>query len=388
LLYMILKLSQELMASKLEVQKELQCSVIEVKSIEGLGTTIDVVLINGELKEGDQIVLTGMYGPIVTTIRALLTPQPMKEMRVKGDYIHHKKIAVSMGVKICAPELENAVAGTELYVCNDNEELEELKQEVDAGFDSILNDFDKAPEGVFVKASTLGSLEALLTFLTDMKIPVFDVGIGDVQKMDVKKAMIMKEKKHPEFAVILAFDVKVAAQATKQAKDDGVEIFTAEIIYHLFDHFTEYMKKVQESKKQATKADAIFPVMMEVAKEHVFRKTNPIIVGVKVVGGQLREGTPICIPDAKNLEIGRVVSIEKDKKAVKIARRGEEVCIKIEQGNHQQNIAVGRQFEAPCKMFSKLSRESIDTLKEHFRDEMKKEDWEVIVGMKELFGIQ
>merc|ERR1719221_1334473 len=123
----------------------------------------------------------------------------------------------------------------------------------------------------------------------------------------------MKEKKHPEFAVILAFDVKVAAQATEQAKKDGVEIFTAEIIYHLFDHFTEYMKKVQESKKQETKADAIFPVMMEVAKEHVFRKTNPIIVGVKVVGGQLREGTPICVPDAKNLEIGRVASMKRIK---------------------------------------------------------------------------
>ena len=83
LLYMILKLTQDLMGAKLECREELECTVIEVKNIEGLGTTIDVVLLNGTLREGDTIVLAGLGGPIVTTIRALLTPQPMKEMRVK-----------------------------------------------------------------------------------------------------------------------------------------------------------------------------------------------------------------------------------------------------------------------------------------------------------------
>ena len=60
--------------------------------------------------------------------------------------------------------------------------------------ESILNDFEKEPAGVYVKASTLGSLEALLSFLQDMKIPVFDVGIGEVHKRDVKKACIMKDR--------------------------------------------------------------------------------------------------------------------------------------------------------------------------------------------------
>ena len=63
--------------------------MLEVKVIEGLGTTIDVVLLNGLLKVGDTIVLQGFNGPIATQIRALLTPQPMKELRVKNEYQSH-----------------------------------------------------------------------------------------------------------------------------------------------------------------------------------------------------------------------------------------------------------------------------------------------------------
>merc|ERR1712113_243048 len=170
----------------------------------------------------------------------------MKEMRVKSEYVHHKEIRTSMGVKICAPGLEDAIAGTELIVYTDDDDLEELKEEI-GDFDSILGDFEKQPEGVYVKASTLGSLEALVSFLQDMKIPVFAVGIGEVHKKDVKKACVMKEKKHPEYAVILAFDVKVNSEATAQAARDGVEIMTTDIIYHLFDKFTAYMKQIQDA---------------------------------------------------------------------------------------------------------------------------------------------
>merc|ERR1740129_1748813 len=110
LLYLAIKSTQTFMPNRLEIREELECTVIEVKNIEGLGTTIDVILVNGTLREGDQIVIAGMKGPIVTTIRALLTPQPMKEMRVKNEYVHHTKISTAMGVKICAPGLEQAVA--------------------------------------------------------------------------------------------------------------------------------------------------------------------------------------------------------------------------------------------------------------------------------------
>ena len=48
---------------------------LQVKTMEGLGTTVDCVLVNGMLREGDRIVVCGLGGPITTRIKALKTPQ-------------------------------------------------------------------------------------------------------------------------------------------------------------------------------------------------------------------------------------------------------------------------------------------------------------------------
>ena len=123
----------------------------------------------------------GLNGPIITHIRALLTPQPLKEMRVKGEYVHHKEVRAAQGVKISAVELEHAIAGSYLYTVPedcDDEELERLKDKVNV--DKILKGIETTDRGVSVQASTLGSLEALLSFLKDCKprIPVATVSVG------------------------------------------------------------------------------------------------------------------------------------------------------------------------------------------------------------------
>ena len=57
--------------------------MLEVKAISGIGTTIDICLVNGTLKEGQTMVVAGTEGPIVTPIKALYTPSKMQDLRVK-----------------------------------------------------------------------------------------------------------------------------------------------------------------------------------------------------------------------------------------------------------------------------------------------------------------
>lgn len=69
LMALIVNFSQTILAKRIAYSKELQCTVMEVKEISGLGTTIDVCLVNGKLKVYDTIVIPGQEGPIVTQIR-------------------------------------------------------------------------------------------------------------------------------------------------------------------------------------------------------------------------------------------------------------------------------------------------------------------------------
>ena len=83
MIMLLVNLTQQRMSERLMYLSELEATVLEVKVIEGLGTTIDVVLSNGVLHESDRIVVCGLNGPIVTQVRALLTPQPLRELRIK-----------------------------------------------------------------------------------------------------------------------------------------------------------------------------------------------------------------------------------------------------------------------------------------------------------------
>lgn len=94
----------------------LQCTVLEVKAIDGLGMTVDVLVVNGYLREGDKAVFCTLDGPIVTEIRGLLTPPPSREMRIKSEYIHHKEIKGARGVKVIGNGLEKVMAGTPVMV--------------------------------------------------------------------------------------------------------------------------------------------------------------------------------------------------------------------------------------------------------------------------------
>ncbi|KFH44547.1 Eukaryotic translation initiation factor 5B-like protein [Hapsidospora chrysogenum ATCC 11550] len=389
MLKLILHLTQERMTSSLMYLSEVQATVLEVKAIEGFGMTIDVILSNGILREGDRIVLCGTEGAIKTNIRALLTPAPLRELRLKSQYVHNKEVKAALGVKISAPGLEGAIAGSRLMVVGPDDDEEDIEEEVEQDLANLLSRVEKSGRGVSVQASTLGSLEALLDFLKDCKIPVANVGIGPVYKRDVMQCGIMLEKA-PDYAVMLCFDVKVDKEAQQYADDQGIKIFTADIIYHLFDAFTKHMDEQLARKKEESKMLAVFPCILKPVA--VFNKTTPIVIGVDVIDGSLRINTPIAAVKQtptggkEIISLGRVTSIEREHKQIPVCKKGQpSVAIKIEMGGSQPTY--GRHLEEGDTLYSLISRSSIDTLKEFYRKEVTTEEWQLIIKLKPLFDV-
>ncbi|KKK19224.1 hypothetical protein P175DRAFT_0492936 [Aspergillus ochraceoroseus IBT 24754] len=389
MLKLLTTLTQERMTNALMYLSEIECTVLEVKVIEGLGTTIDVVLSNGILREGDRIVLCGLNGPIATNIRALLTPAPLKELRLKSQYVHNKEVKAALGVKIAANDLEQAIAGSRLMVVGPDDEEEDIEEEVMTDLENLLSKVSKDQRGVSVQASTLGSLEALLEFLRVSKIPVANISIGPVYKRDVMMCGTMLEKAK-EYAVMLCFDVKVDKEAQAYADEVGVKIFTADIIYHLFDDFTKHMEELTERRKEESKLLAVFPCVLRTVA--VFNKKDPIVIGVDVAEGSLRLHTPVSavktnpVTGAKEIvELGRVSGIERDHKPINVCKRGQpSVAVKIEGTNQPM---YGRQLEEKDTLYSHISRASIDTLKEFYRSDVSMEEWGLVKKLKPVFDI-
>ena len=397
LLHLLVHLTQTRMSQKLMYLSELECTVLEVKVIEGLGTTIDVILSNGVLHEGDRIVICGLNGPIATNIRALLTPQPLRELRVKSAYVHHKSIKAAMGVKVVAPDLEKAIAGSRLLVVGDDDDEEELMEDVMSDLQTLENSLDKSGKGVSVQASTLGSLEALLEFLRVSKIPVAAINIGPVHKKDVIRCATMLERAK-EYAVMLCFDVKVDKDAQDMADELGIKVFKADIIYHLFDSFVAFNKQMLEQKRKEQAPQAVFPCVLRIIPGAVFNKRDPIIVGCDVLDGAVRLGTPLCVVhtnaetgEREIVPLGKVGGLEQNHKSLEVVKKGQSaggVAVRIDHSGSDAPKMIGRHFTEQDELYSLISRGSIDVLKESFRDDVSKDEWALIVKLKKILDVQ
>merc|ERR1711988_727498 len=343
----------------------------------------------GSLHEGDRICIATKNCPQITTIRALLTPPPCRETRVKSDYVHHESLEAAMGVKLSLTDnFEDALAGTGIMLVGDDDNEDDIKEEVLK--ETTFANLELEEKGVVVQASTIGALEALLQHLKEEcnpPVPVSKTGIGPIFKRDVRNAAIMKDKGGDEFAVILAFNVKIDGEAQQEADATGVRIFTAEIIYHLGNAYQTYYDQIMEQKRIEAMEYAVFPAIVRIMPEHIFNTKNPIVLGVKVLEGVLKVGTPLCLPYKGGMKVGRVEGIESNHVSMEKLKKGMEAAVNINTNSTNPNLTYGRQFDANDTLYSEISRASIDALKEYFKDEVTKEEWKLVAKMKKIFGI-
>jgi translation initiation factor 5B len=363
LLMILSGLSQRFLEDSLHVTPgEGKGTVIEVKDYKGLGTTIDVILYDGEINAGDWLVI-GAKDMLVTKARALLKPNPMKELRVEKAFLPVKSVTAASGVKIAAPDLEKAIAGSPLRAVTDMQRVEGVKREIEQEISEV--EIDTQGRGVMLKADTLGSLEALVKTLKGIEVPIRKAEIGEVTKQDV---MEMKSIPGP---IIFAFNVKMSAEVEGVAKDNKVRVFSSDVIYRLVEDYEQWEKDSKKRKEEAMLSSVSRPGRVRIMPGYVFRQSKPAIVGVEVMKGIIKSGNRL---KKQGKLAGEIKEVQSQGENVSEAKAGDKVALSID------GAVVGRNIEEGDELDVKLTDHDKKVL-EKLRHRLRGDEIELLDGM-------
>ncbi len=358
LLMVLIGLTQQYLQTQLMVTEgPAKGTVLEVKEEEGLGVTINAVIYDGVLQKGDTIVVGGKEKPIVTKIRAVLLPKPLDEIRDPRDrFSSVDTVSAAAGVKVAAPNLDGTLAGAPLFVVSSEERLDRLVDQVSEEVEKLRVTTDI--NGVLLKTDALGSLEAIAEILKREHIPIRLADVGDVSKRDVAEATVVKDSE-PLYGVILAFNVRILPDAQEEAKSRKIQIFQRNIIYHLIDDYTQWLKSEQEMLALKEFDRLLKPAKMKLLPGYVFRRARPAVVGVEILAGQVKPKTPLV--DENTGDLGEVMQIQDKGKAISEAKSGMQVAISMEKP------VVGRHINEGDILYVKVPESHARTLLSKFQ---------------------
>ena len=345
---------------KFDVKGAAKGTILEVKHDRGLGTNIDVIVYNGTLKVNDTLVIGTLDRPLITRVKALLEPAPLSELRDrKTKFNSVKQVTAASGVKICAPDIDDVIAGMPVRSCKKSE-AEKVASEIEREVKEVMINTDK--EGIVIKADTLGSLEALHCMLREKGIKVIRLGVGNITKKDIIEAEA-NYSRSPLQSVVLGFNIKDASNLC----NDHVHVITNQVIYKLLEDFEAWQQKEKKNLERAMLSDIVFPCKIKILPGYVFRQSNPAICGIEVLHGKLQSGVKMMKQDAK--EITKVSGIQVDKENVSELDTGKQAAVSFD------NIIIGRHVNEGEILFSCIPEEHFKKLKnlKHLLSEKEKE---------------
>lgn len=383
LLSTLVGLTQKYMEKKLTIENEdiSKGVILEVKDYPGLGKTIDVILYDGIVKAGDQVLALDVDGVQESKLKSILKPNEMKEIRdssTKFKTIKEEKAA--SGMKLACPEFKDIKAGMPIITYRKNakpEFVQQLRDELEAEQADINIISNK--EGILVKADTLGSLEALAHILEEHEIPLRKAVIGKVTKIDIIDAGA-DLKKNPKNALILNFSQQLDDEMKAMADEYGVEVISNDIIYKLIEDAQEWIENKEKEIERARLAELTMPFKIKILPNCIFRASGPAVVGVETQGGKALPNVSLMTDFGK--KIGSIKTIKDRDETLKELTLGEQAAVSIDDlviGRHAQEDSVlysfmgEENFRKLKKNTDLLSKDEISTLKE-IAEIMRKED--------------
>ena len=294
--------------------REASGSIIEARLDKGMGTVATVLVQNGTLKIGDNVVA----GTATGKIRAMINE--------KG--VHVKKAGPSAPVQILG--LTNVPnAGDGLYVVDEkfskqvaleraNKERTNMIKSEDMSLDNLLSkiaDKNFKDFNVIIKGDVQGSIEALKQSLSviqneEVKVRCIHGGVGAITENDVMLAEASN-------AVIVAFNIKPDAKAKAVAEKKKVTIKFFRIIYEVIDYVTEEITSMLAPKyREVVTGHAEVRALFKASKVGV-------IAGSYVLDGKIARNSKCrLLRKDKQIYEGTIATLQREKNEVKEVSAG------------------------------------------------------------------
>lgn len=343
LLTVLIGLTQQYLNKRLDQsEKESRGIVLEVNDEAGLGQTASVILIDGNMSKNDSVVVAKRDSVTVIRPKAILLPKPLDEMRDPRDKFRQVDVVTAAaGVKIASPDLEGVLPGSTLYVSSKPDEIQRFRGRIEEEMRSVFVDTES--NGVIIRCDTIGSLEAIVSMLTQAHVPVAKADVGPVTRRDVMEARAIKDNDR-HLGVILAFNVKVLPDARDESDIGHIRLFEDRVIYSLIDSYRQWV-----DDDTAHQEDAIFSELTPVAKftflkGYVFRNNDPAVFGIRVDAGVLKQKVQFMNKNGRR--IGVVHQLQDEKKSLDSVPAGREVACSV------QGVTVGRQINEEDEFYT------------------------------------
>ena len=369
LLAVLMGLSQRFMKEEMaiDVFGPGEGTVLEVKDERGFGATIDTVVYDGVIHNGDTVVVGGQNDPIVTEVRALLQPRPLEEIRTEKQFEKVAEVGAAAGVKIAAPDLDDAMAGAPVRVVRDRP-VDDVIADVKAELAEI--EVDTAEDGVVVKADTLGSLEAMANALREAEVPIMRAEVGDIAPRDIAIAETANQDEHK---ALLGFNVDVLTNAEGELESADVKLFTNDVIYQLIEDYETYVEERQRAQQETVLDKVVRPARFRLLPDHTFRQNDPAVVGVEVIAGTLQNNRNVgCFEGNEFERVGSLSGIQKQGDDVSEARAGERVSIAVD------GPTVGRDIEEGDTLWTELPEKHAKILEQELKEEITADEREAL----------
>ena len=303
-----------------DIQKPGEGVVIESYLDQKRGPTATLLVRDGVLNRGEIVATSSTFGKI--KILEDFQGQPLEKALPSMP-------CVAIGFEK-APQVGEKF---EIYLDFESAQkyIEKKARKTEAG-KVLFFEEGKKVLNLILKTDVRGSLEAIEEMLRNLPqekviLRILESGVGEISENDLKLAKSSRAR-------ILGFRVKINPSALVLAERDNIKVLTFEVIYELAQGVRQLMEKILEPEK----------VRLELGKVKVlviFRtEKSRQIVGGKVTEGEVKRGAAIEVfRQDQLLGKGKMINLQKNKKDVEKAGKGEECGIlyegevKIEEGD-------------------------------------------------------